>query len=387
MSDSAAATILEKLGDTPLVDGHNDLPFRLRERFRSDPRGLDLTDTRGEDPPLHTDWRRLKAGGVGAQFWVAYLPCEEAGEGAGRRMLEQVDLIVRMVDAYPEHTRLATTAEQIREIRADGRIASLIGLEGGHGIESSLAVLRTARARGARYLTLTHNDHCEWADSATDEPLHDGLTGFGREVVEELNRLGMMVDLSHTSPATMRDALDASRAPVVFTHSCARALTDHPRNVPDRILERMAAAGGLVMATFVPRFVSEPVRRRHARLQGERARLRELHPADVETRERLLGEWERENPAPTATVADVADHLDHLKAVAGAAHVGIGSDYDGIDEVPDGLEDAACFPALLRELDERGWSQGELRALAGENLLRVLQEVTEAADPPWRDDG
>lgn len=382
MSDANASPLARWIGDRPFVDGHNDLPFRLRERFGSDPEALDLTDTTTLEPALHTDWTRMREGGVNGQFWVAYLPTEEAGAGAGRAMLEQVDLIRRMVAAWPEHLGLARSADDVERIHGEGRIASLVALEGGHGIESSLAVLRAARARGARYLTLTHNDHCEWADSATADPRHRGLTGFGREVVAELNRLGMMVDLSHTAPSTMRDAIETSKAPVVFTHSGARAVTDHPRNVPDDVLERVAESGGIVMATFVPRFVSDPVREHHARRAGEEARARTRWPADPDRRERALAAWDRENPAPVADIRDVADHLDHLAAVMGHEHVGIGSDFDGIPDGPEGLEHVGRFPALFEELADRGWNEDRLGALASGNLLRVMREAERIEERP-----
>lgn len=368
-----AASVLARLGGTPLIDGHNDTPWQIRQRFGGRVDGLCFRDTTALEPPMHTDLRRLRAGGVGAQFWAAYVPVEAAGAGAARVMLEQIDVVWQLARRYPEELAMAASADELERVHGAGRIACLIGVEGGHGLEGSPAVLRCAWRCGARYLTLTHNRHTEWADSATEEPRHGGLTEAGRDMVRELNRLGMMVDLSHTAEATMRDALETSRAPVVFTHSGARAVTDHPRNVPDAILETVRDRGGLVMATFVPHFVSAAVRDHRATRDGERARAAALHPADAPARERLLAEWDAGHPAPRATVGDVADHLDHLRAVMGPEHVGIGSDFDGIAEVPEGLEDTAAYPALLSELVTRGWPAADLRLLAGGNLLRVLR--------------
>jgi membrane dipeptidase len=319
---------------------------------------------------------------VGAQWWSVYVPGEVADSGYAKFQLEQFDIARRIIELYPDRFELALTASDVERIMGSGRIASLLGMEGGHVIENSLGALRAYYDLGARYLTLTHNVALDWADAASALPVHGGLTDFGREVVREMNRLGMLVDLSHVSPGTMNDALDVAEAPVIFSHSSARALTDVPRNVPDAVLRRMPQNGGLVMVTFVPGFVSRAVAewgaRTRPRLEGELAgSLRQVE--DAAERERLTREFWARNPAPRATLADVADHIEHVRDVAGIDHVGIGADYDGISTVPVGLEDVSTYPALFAELIRRGWSDEDLGKLASGNMLRVLREAEAAA--------
>jgi membrane dipeptidase len=325
----------------------------------------------------HTDLARLAEGRVGAQFWSVYLPGDSRDSGFVRVQLEQIDIARQVIARYPDRLALALSAGDIEREFKRGRIASLIGMEGGHAIENSLGVLRACYALGARYLTLTHNVTTDWADAALDSARHGGLTPLGREVVREMNRLGMLVDLSHVSPAVMSAALDVAQAPVIFSHSGARALVDHPRNVPDAILARVRANGGIVMVTFVPAFVSVQVAAFEQRRDAEEKRLSVV--ADTAERRLALEAWDAANPRPRATLAQVADHIQHVRDVAGADHVGIGSDFDGIDHVPVGLEDVSKFPDLLAELARRGWSDEELGKLAGWNMLRVLREAEVAS--------
>jgi len=366
-----------------LLDGHNDLPFVATTFEAEEGRSYPVPS----DAPGHTDLDRLRRGGVGGQFWAAYVPCDRAGPGASRHVLEHLDWIRRMEAAHPGVLAPAWSAEDVRRAAAEGRVASLVGVEGGHALEGSLAVLRAFRALGARYLTLTHNCAHDWADSATDEPLHGGLSDFGVEVVRELNRLGMLVDLSHTSAEVMRQASEASEAPVVFTHSNARALTDHPRNVPDGVLERIRETRGVVGVTFVPRFLSEEVRRWDERREGEEVRADESPARDGTAsgagvggraqEERRGAEGGERGDPPRATIDDVVAHLEHLRAVMGSAHLAVGGDFDGTATTPDGLEDVACYPALFQRLEAEGWSEAELDGLAGGNLLRVMEEAEE----------
>ena len=363
----------------PLIDGHNDLPWALRERARQN--GGDLSQVAFDlDTPaagLHTDLPRLAAGGVGAQFWSVYVPVSLAGAsasgyGAVAAVLEQIDLAHRMIARYPESLGLALTADDVEQVFASGRVASLLGAEGGHAIAGSLGVLRMLYALGVRYLTLTHNANTGWADSATDEPRAGGLTGFGRDVVGEMQRIGMLVDLSHVSVSTMNDALDVAQAPVIFSHSSARALCDSPRNVPDDMLARLAGNGGVCMVTFVPGFVSQQCADWTAGLKAEAAR-RGLDPKDFDQLLSIKPEWERAHPLPRATLTQVADHVDHVREVAGVEHVGLGGDFDGTTEVTAGLEDVSRYPALFAELLRRGWTEPDCAALAGGNLLRVMR--------------
>lgn len=372
-----ARAILET---TPLIDGHNDLPWALRQRFGSDVHGVDLTaDQSGLTPPLHTDIPRLRAGGVGAQFWSVYVPASLEPLQAARATFEQIDVVNRMLNAHPDALEFAATADDVERIHREGRIASLIGIEGGYSIAESMGLLRQFHAAGVRYMTLTHSASTSWADSATDAPRHDGLSPFGEEVVREMNRLGMLVDLSHVSEATMLDAIRVSEAPVIFSHSSARAVTDHPRNVPDSVLRLMPEDGGVVMVTFVPGFVNEAVRAYGAAAAAEQARLRALHPEDPARVTAGLEAWTRANPAPVATIADVADHIEHVRDVAGIDHVGLGGDFDGVGALPEGLTGVETYPALLAELMRRGWSEADIRKLAGENVLRVMRAAEATA--------
>ena len=372
-----ARAVLERV---PLVDGHNDTPWQYRERAHDHLGGIDLAASTAElDPPMHTDIARLRAGHLGAQFWSVYIPVSMAGPGAAAAVLEQIDVVHRMVERYPDTFEMAYGPDDIRRIFAAGKIASLIGMEGGHSIEGSLAVLRQLYRAGARYLTLTHSANTPWADSSTDAPEHGGLTPFGREVVREMNRLGMLVDLSHVSTDVMHDALDTTEAPVIFSHSSARALTGHPRNVPDDVLERMPENGGVVMVTFVEPFVSETARQWFADRDAVEARLKSLHPGEPEAVEQGLDRWEGDHPRPRATLSQVADHIDHIRAVAGIDHIGIGSDFDGISQGPLGLDDVSSYPALFAELLRRGYSEDDLEKIAGRNLLRAFDRAEEAA--------
>jgi membrane dipeptidase len=357
------------LGRFPLIDGHNDLPWALRMRAGGDVSQVNLA---APVDGTHTDLPRLAAGRVGAQFWSVYVPATLAGDGAVAAVLEQIDLTRRLIAGYPEALGLALTADDVERIFASGRVASLLGAEGGHAIAGSLGVLRMLYALGVRYLTLTHNANVGWADSATDEPQAGGLTDFGREVVREMQRIGMLVDLSHVSPDTMRGTLDVAGAPVIFSHSSARAVCDAPRNVPDDVLARLAANGGVCMVTFVPAFVSQACADWMAGLKTEAAR-RGLDPRDLGKLFSIKPEWEQEHPVPRATLTQVADHIDHVRRVAGVEHVGLGGDFDGTDDVTVGLEDVSTYPALFAELLRRGWTEADCAALAGGNVLRAMR--------------
>ena len=346
------------LRSTPLIDGHNDLPWAIREHDAA-PHDVEAYDLRRRTPG-HTDLERLEAGMVGGQFWSVYIPGDTSIRRVGyaKAQLEQIDIARRVIAKYPERFEAVTSAEGFRTAFAAGRIGSTLGMEGGHAIENSLGALRAFHALGARYMTLTHNVTLDWADAAVDQARHGGLTPFGREVVREMNRLGMLVDLSHTSPGTMSDALDVTEAPVIFSHSNAFALANHLRNVPDSILRRLAANGGVVMVTFVPGFTSQEL------IDWNRT------PAASRPAGR---------PAPRATLAQVADHIEHIRRVAGADHVGIGGDFDGIEDVVQGLEDVSTYPSLFAELARRGWSDADLGKLAGENVLRAFARAAEVS--------
>jgi membrane dipeptidase len=370
--DAALARARRILASVPLVDGHNDLPWAIRSD-RDHPRDVAAYDLRTRAPG-HTDLGRLKAGMVGGQFWSIYVPGEARDSGYARIQLEEFDIANRMIARYPEALLPARTAADIERAHATGKVASLLGMEGGHAIENSLGALRAFYALGARYLTLTHNVTLDWADAGSDEHRHGGLTAFGKEVVREMNRLGMLVDLSHVSDGVMSDALEVSEAPVIFSHSSARALTSHTRNVPDSILARLPKNGGVVMVTFVPDFVSEEVNRFEAKRMAE-FRRRMTGITDPAERRRIGQEVRAAMPVPRATLAQVADHIEHVRKVAGADHVGIGSDFDGIEIGPVGLEDVSAFPNLFAELIRRGWSDEDLKKLAGLNLLRAMRQA------------
>ena len=354
-ADPALATARRVLSAVPLIDGHNDLPWEIRQ-YEAAPMDVVAYDLRRRTPG-HTDIARLREGMVGIQFWSIYIPMAAVDSGAARVQLEQIDIAKQIFARYPEVFTETPTADAAVAAWRDGRIGSVMGMEGGHAIENSLGALRAFYGMGARYMTLTHSGNNDWADAATDEPEHGGLTRFGVEVVREMNRLGMLVDLSHTSPETMNDVLDVAEAPVVFTHSSARGVTDHPRNVPDDVLRRLPQNGGVVMVTFVPQFTNADVKRYWETPEADR-------PA---------------GPAPRASLGDIADHIEHVRRVAGVDHVGIGGDFDGIATVPVGLEDVSKYPALFAELARRGWSEAELRKLAGENVLRVWRRAEEVA--------
>lgn len=363
-------------GLVPLIDGHNDLVWRLNERAGGH---LSRIDIARPQPDLMTDIPRLRRGGVGGQFWSVYVPATMTGPAAVRAVMEAIDTVHRMARRYPGELQTALTAGDIELSFAHGRIACLIGMEGGHAIDDSLAVLRMFYTLGARYMTLTHSRNTAWADSATDQPKAHGLTAFGREVVREMNLLGMLVDLSHVSPEVMAQALDESRAPVIFSHSAARALCDHPRNVPDEILRRLPANGGMVMVCFVPDFISPQVRAHAAQREQEAARLRALYAKDEAAARRALEVWDRANPAPRARLAQVADHIDHIRRIAGIDHIGLGSDFDGISSVIEGLEDVSRYPELTAELIRRGYGDEDILKILGRNLLRVLARAEAVA--------
>jgi membrane dipeptidase len=361
----------------PLIDGHNDLPWELRELYGSDLAAADLTRRL---PDTQTDIPRLVEGGVGGQFWSVYVPAQLTGDAAVTAVLEQIDLVHRMIERYPARFQLALTASDVDEAFRAGKIASLLGAEGGHSIAGSLGVLRMLFSLGVRYMTLTHNSNVGWADSATDVADTGGLSDFGRSVVAEMNRLGMLVDLSHVSAATMHAALDVSAAPVIFSHSSARAVCDNPRNVPDDVLGRLAVNGGVCMVTFVPFFVSQECTDWFGALRAEVA-ARGDDPANLSAVFGLMPSWEKDHPSPPATIAQVADHIDHIREVAGVDHVGIGGDFDGTPVTPVGLHDVSRYPALFAELQRRRWSESDLTALAGANTLRALRTAQPAGHP------
>ncbi len=372
-------TVRQILRETPLIDGHNDLPWQYRKLAHDQLEGIDLAGDTSK-MGLVTDLPRLKAGGLGGQFWSVYVPPTLDNPDAVLATIEQIDLVHRLVARYPESLELALTADDIVRIHRKGKIASLIGMEGGHSIGNSLGVLRMMYALGARYMTLTHTKTIDWADSATDRPLHHGLTPFGEEVVREMNRLGMLVDLAHVSDETMACALNVSKAPVIFSHSSTRALCHHARDVSDEILKRVAAGGGLVMVTFVPEYMTETNRHDEEAVTAERQRLAKLYPGDESRVKAAVAEWRKTHPDPRkASLLDVADHIDHVRAVAGIDCAGIGSDYEGFHNPPAGLEDVSCYPALLAELLKRGYSKEDVKKVAGENLLRVLRAAEKTA--------
>jgi membrane dipeptidase len=379
-TDAVAARIDRILREVPLIDGHNDLPGQYSDRVKNHLAQIDIRKDQSKlTPALHTDIPRLRKGRVGAQFWSVYVPATLKDADAVRAVLEQIDVVHRLDELYPDTFELARTADDVVRIHRGGRIASLIGIEGGHSIGNSLAVLRQLYATGARYMTITHSQNNDWADSATADPIHGGLTPFGKLVIAEMNRLGMLVDLSHVAPKTMHDVLDVAVAPAIFSHSSARAITDHPRNVPDDVLRRLKEKDGVVMVTWVPTFVSEKARARDAAKDAEEARLKAIYRGQPEKVKTELERWEAANPAPRATVQDVADHIDHVVRVAGAPHVGIGADLDGISTTPEGLESVAAYPRLFAELIRRGYTDEVLKGIAGRNVLRVMRKAEAAA--------
>ena len=379
-SPAILAEVHQLLREVPLIDGHNDLPWQCR-KHGNDFNAIDLArDTRRLNPPTVTDIPRLRAGCLGAQFWAVYVPPVPGGPTAVQMLFEQIDLVQRMAELYPETFESAFTADDVERIHRQGKIASLIGIEGGHSINNSLAVLRMAYDLGARYLTLTHTRNTDWADAAGDKPRHHGLTPFGEGVVREMNRLGMLVDLSHVTDKTMRAALKVSQAPVIFSHSSTWALCHSPRNVPDDVLEMTARNGGVVMVCFLPGYLTERGRLAMDAREAEKKRLLKLYPENSARYKKARDAWYKKHSAPDeATLGDVADHIDHVRKLAGIDHVGIGSDFDGFDGPPVGLEDVSCYPALLAELMRRGYTPGDIKKVAGLNLLRVLREVEQVS--------
>ncbi len=367
------ARVKRVLARAPLVDGHNDLPWRIREDTVA-PMNVAAYDLRKRTAG-HTDFERLRLGMVGAQFWSVYVPGEIKDSGYARVQLEQIDIARRVIERYPDRLELARSEADIRRIFAKGKIASLLGMEGGHAIENSLGALRAYYDLGARYMTLTHNVTLDWADAANDTAKHNGLTVFGESVVREMNRLGMLVDLSHTSPATMSDAINVTSAPVIFSHSNARALADVPRNVPDSILRRLPRNGGVVMVTFVPGFISPEVARWGQQFAGAAREAAGRNGRDTGATRREMDRWRAANPSPKAMLSQVADHIEHIRRTASIDNVGIGGDFDGIDETITGLEDVSKYPALFVELARRGWTDADLAKLAGGNVLRVMRQA------------
>jgi membrane dipeptidase len=356
----------------PLIDSHNDYPWALRENAGRDLAKLDISKPQ---PSIMTDIARLRAGGVGGQFWSVYVPADLQGESPVTATLEQIDIVHRMMRKYPDTFELALTADDVERIFKKGKIASLVGMEGGHAIDSSLAALRMFHRLGARYMTLTHSRNVPWADSATDTPVLGGLSPFGEEVVREMNWLGMLVDLSHVSPDTMEDAIRVSQAPVIFSHSSARAVNDVPRNVPDNVLRLLPKNGGVVMVTFVPQFLSAKVAAWGKLQTEEENRLKQQFANDPAAVKAKLADWVKANPAPRATIADTADHIDHIKKIAGIDHIGFGGDFDGITSVVEGLEDVSKYPSLTAELLRRGYRDEEIKKILGLNILRVMRAV------------
>ena len=367
--------MIELLRTAPLIDGHNDLLFALRNAGET---GAE-PDIAGPCPGLQTDMPRLAAGGLGAQFWSVYVPSDIAPDECVTRTLEQVDALHRLIQRFPDRLAPARSADDVERVVAGGRIASMFGVEGGHSIGGSLGVLRVLAHLGAGYLTLTHNDDTPWADSATGDHPHGGLTRFGEEVVRELNRWGVLVDLSHVSEDTMRQAIEVSEAPVIFSHSSAKALCDVSRNVPDDVIEQVGRTGGVVMVTFVPAFVAPEGPAAFNAGLGRARELREEYPGDPEAVRLAMEAWFGSSSEVEATVAQVADHIDHVRDVAGIDHIGVGSDFDGAGSMPEGLRDVSCYPALFGELEGRGYAHEELRKIAGRNVLRVMRAAERVA--------
>jgi membrane dipeptidase len=365
------------LKKTPLVDGHNDVPEQVRENWKMSVEGLASGSDKRQPNPMMTDMERLHQGRVGGQFWSVYIDASVHGDEAIRQTLEQIDIVTRLVKAYPNDLELASTADDFERIHRRGKIASVMGVEGGHQIGGSMAALRQYYRLGVRYMTLTHFATNDWADSATDDPKYGGLSPFGVEVVKEMNRIGMLVDLAHVSPDTMKDAIEASKAPVIFSHSNARALSDHPRNVPDDVLAMLPANGGVVMVNFYTGYLSEPFRQWNATRAAEEARQKTLLTGQPDKREAAMKSWDAAHPAPTADVGLIADHIEHIVKVAGHDHVGLGGDLDGIpyDQSPAGMNSVSGYPLIFAELIRRGWDDKDLAKLAGGNILRVLRQA------------
>jgi membrane dipeptidase len=380
MAETPERVAAAALDAAPVWDGHNDVPEQLRDRYKNVIADFDFRDGRDvppsnwASPAMHTDLPRLREGKVGAQFWSVYVSAQLPGPQAAVATMEQIDVMKRLIARYPDDLQLALTSADVERAMKRGRIASLLGMEGGSSIDGSLAV-RQMYALGARYMTLTHSKTLDWADSATDTPRHDGLTEFGRLVVMEMNRLGMLVDLSHVSEATMMDALEVARAPVIFSHSGARAVNGHSRNVPDSVLAKLPENGGIVMVVGLPGYLSEERRVWHSRHKAEEARLTALYQGQPDTVAEMLAAWDEANPEPKTTVSDMADHIDHIRKVAGIDHIGIGGDYDGMQTGPVGMEDVSGYPALFVELAKRGYSKGDLEKIASRNMMRVLKQA------------
>jgi len=376
---SPEAVAAAALKAAPVFDGHNDVPEQLRDRRLNVLGDFDFRDTTGTADPakdliaMQTDLQRLRKGMVGAQFWSVYVSANLPEPQAVQATLEQIDVMKRLVARYPAAMQLCVDAACVEAAIKSGRVASLLGMEGGHSIGGSLAVLRQMYALGARYMTLTHFKNNAWADSGTDKPLHDGLTDFGRDVVREMQRLGMLVDLSHVSEATMFDTLEIAKAPVIFSHSNARAVNGHPRNVSDAVLLKLKGNGGIVMVNAYPAYVTQSTWQWNSKRAAEKARLDVLFSGDPSGSEAALKQWQAANPLPTGGLEDVANHLDHIRRLIGADHVGLGGDFDGIDTTVKGMEDVSTYPALFTELARRGWSQAELEKLSSRNMLRVMK--------------
>ena len=377
----------------PVWDGHNDVPEQLRIRYKDMIGGFDFADTRATAdatkgmPAMQTDVARLRQGRIGAQFWSVYVSAGLSDQQAVQAVMEQIDVTRRLIARYPQDLHFAQTSAEVAQAMKAGKVASLLGMEGGYAIANSPGVLRQFYALGVRYMTLAHYKTTSWADSATDAPQHDGLTDFGKQIVREMQRIGMLVDLSHVSTATMNDAIDVAGAPVMFSHSGAQGIDGHPRNVPDAVLARVKANGGIVMPVTLPAYVSEAVRGWKAARAAEVARQASLHPDAPSVAKAALAEWDKANPVPPATIAQVADHIDHIVTVAGIDHVGLGGDFDGMDAVTQGMEDVSCYPALFTELARRGYSQADLQKIASGNMMRVLKAAesyaaAHRADPP-----
>jgi len=383
---SAEETAVAILAETPVIDGHNDTPEQIRELFGNDFSRFDLASLSPEMlAKTHTEIVSLRAGRVGGQFWSVWVDPALPEHEAVTRTLEQIDTVERLVARYPDVFVMARSADEIEAAMKNGKIASLIGMEGGHSIGGSLAILRQMYRAGARYMTITHFLTTSWADSATDAPKHDGLSDFGEKVIAEMNRIGMIVDISHVSDATMRDVLDIAKAPLLFTHSNARALLEHPRNVPDDVLMRLKANGGVVMVTFVPVYLSPEIREWEIVKAAQEAAAKALHIGSPDQEKAQVESWIETHPRPRATIAQVADHIDHIRKIAGIDHIGISGDFGGISTAPEGLENVSTYPALFAELVRRGYSKADLAKIAQGNVLRVMRgvEAVRSKEPVW----